>query len=84
MRCRVGAGQGHGAETAQGKGVPFGPIFTPGELLATDQYVTRAFLAEMVDPQAGKLLIPQLPVQWNGRSFAPRPAPALDDKELAA
>ena len=71
-------------KTAQGKGVPFGPIFTPGELLATDQYVTRAFLAEMVDPQAGKLLIPQLPVQWNGRSFAPRPAPALDDKELAA
>jgi len=29
-------------------------------------------------------LIPQLPVQWNGRSFAPRPAPSLDRTELAA
>ena len=29
-------------------------------------------------------LIPQLPVQWNGRSFAPRPAPSLERAELAA
>ena len=66
------------------RGVPFGPIFTPAELLETEQYVARAFLAEMKHPALGKLLMPQLPVQWNGRSFAPRPAPQIARSELAA
>lgn len=70
--------------TAQAKGVPFGPIFTPAELLANEQYLARSFLAEMTHPTAGRLLMPQLPVQWNGRSFAPRPAPALEQAERAA
>jgi len=61
--------------TAQAKGVPFGPIFSPAELLETEQYVARSFLADVVHPRLGKLRMPQLPVQWNGRSFAPRPAP---------
>lgn len=69
---------------AQAKGVPFGPIFTPAELLANEQYLARSFLAEMTHPTAGRLLMPQLPVQWNGRSFAPRPAPSLEQAELAA
>jgi hypothetical protein len=38
----------------------------------------------MTHPDIGRLLIPQLPVQWNGRSFAPRPAPPLERAELAA
>ncbi|MFI5000244.1 MAG: CaiB/BaiF CoA transferase family protein [Reyranellales bacterium] len=62
---------------AQAKGVPFGPIFSPAELLASEQYVARGFLAEIAHPRLGKLRLPQLPVQWNGRSFAPRPAPEL-------
>lgn len=62
---------------AQAKGVPFGPIFSPAELLETEQYVARGFLAEIAHPTAGTLRLPQLPVQWNGRSFAPRPAPEL-------
>ena len=57
---------------AQSKGVPFGPIFSPAELLETEQYVARGFLAKL-----GDWRVPQLPVQWNGRSFAPRPAPEL-------
>jgi crotonobetainyl-CoA:carnitine CoA-transferase CaiB-like acyl-CoA transferase len=69
---------------AQPKGVPFGPVFSPAELLAAEQYVARAFLAEMKHPLLGRLLMPQLPVQWNGRSFAPRPAPSLEKAELAA
>ncbi len=64
-------------KTAQAKGVPFGPIFSPAELLQTEQYVARGFLADMMHPTEGKLRLPQLPVQWNGRSFAPRPAPPL-------
>jgi crotonobetainyl-CoA:carnitine CoA-transferase CaiB-like acyl-CoA transferase len=69
---------------AQSKGVPFGPIFSPAELLQSEQYVTRSFLAEMKHPALGRLLMPQLPVQWNGRSFAPRPAPEIARSELAA
>jgi len=64
-------------ETAQAKGVPFGPIFSPAELLQTEQYVARGFLADMAHPMEGRLRLPQLPVQWNGCSFAPRPAPTL-------
>lgn len=62
---------------AQAKGVPFGPIFSPAELLETEQYVARSFLAEVAHPRLGTLRLPQLPVQWNGQSFAPRPAPEL-------
>lgn len=71
-------------QTAQAKGVPFGPIFSPTELLQTEQYVARDFLADMAHPTQGTLRLPQLPVQWNGRSFAPRPAPELPVSELAA
>jgi crotonobetainyl-CoA:carnitine CoA-transferase CaiB-like acyl-CoA transferase len=71
-------------KAAQAKGVPFGPAFTPAELLRAEQYVARSFLAEIAHPTFGKLLMPQLPVQWNGRSFAPRPAPSLEAAELAA
>ncbi len=71
-------------KTAQAKGVPFGPVFTPRELLETEQYVARSFLADMKHSTLGTLRLPQLPVQWNGRSFAPRPAPELAAPELAA
>jgi crotonobetainyl-CoA:carnitine CoA-transferase CaiB-like acyl-CoA transferase len=64
-------------QQAQSKGVPFGPVFSPAELLATEQYVARGFLADVAHPTLGRLRLPQLPVQWNGRSFAPRPAPEL-------
>ena len=71
-------------KAAQARGVPFGPIFSPTELLATEQYVARGFLTEVTHPTLGRLRLPQLPVQWNGRSFAPRPAPELGVEELAA
>lgn len=71
-------------KTAQARGVPFGPVFTPSELLEAEQYVARGFLAELSGHGGDRLLMPQLPVQWNGRSFAPRPAPPLERRELAA
>lgn len=61
--------------TAQANGVPFGPIFSPAELLETEQYAARSFLADVAHPKLGTLRMPQLPVQWSGHSFAPRPAP---------
>ena len=39
-------------KTAQAKGVPFGPIFSPAELLETEQYVARGFLAELEHPDS--------------------------------
>jgi crotonobetainyl-CoA:carnitine CoA-transferase CaiB-like acyl-CoA transferase len=60
---------------AQAKGVPFGPVFSPAELLKAEQYVARSFFTDIEHPRLGKLRMPKLPVQWNGRSFAPRPAP---------
>lgn len=68
--------------TAQAKGVPFGPIFSPAELLETEQYVARGFLADVEYPELGTLRMPQLPVQWNGRSFAPKPAPSLSSSSF--
>ncbi|HEY4170773.1 MAG TPA: CoA transferase, partial [Reyranella sp.] len=62
---------------AQAKGVPFGPIFSPAELLENEQYVARGFLAELEHPALGTLRMPQLPVQWNGKSFAPKSAPSF-------
>src|SRR6195256_1465936 len=41
---------------AQSKGVPFGPIFSPAELLDSEQYVTRSFLAEMKHPALGRFV----------------------------
>lgn len=68
---------------AQAKGVPFGPVFSPSELLDSEQYAARGFLAGIEHPALGRLRMPQLPVQWNGRSFVPRPAPGLADPEAA-
>jgi crotonobetainyl-CoA:carnitine CoA-transferase CaiB-like acyl-CoA transferase len=62
---------------AQARGVPFGPIFSPAELLETEQYVARGFLADLQHPTLGTLRMPQLPVQWNGHSFAPSPSPVF-------
>ncbi|HEU5094224.1 MAG TPA: CoA transferase, partial [Reyranella sp.] len=53
---------------AQAKGVPFGPVFSPAELIEAEQYLARGFFAEVTHPTLGALRLPQLPVQWNGRS----------------
>ena len=45
---------------AQARGVPFGPIFSPAELIASEQYVARGFLAAMDHPTLGALRLPQL------------------------
>ena len=64
---------------AQARGVPFGPVYLPAELLEAEQYRARGFLAELRHPTLGALRLPRLPVQWNGGSFAPGIAPALAD-----
>ena len=44
---------------AQANGVPFGPVFSPAELLDTEQYVARGFFADVDHPRLGKLRLPQ-------------------------
>ena len=58
---------------AQAAGVPLGPTYTPRDLLHDPQNLARDFIAAMAHPELGTLRLPRLPVQWNGRGFAPRP-----------
>ena len=53
---------------AQGRGIPFGTVVTPFELLGDPQMIDRGFIVDM----AG-LKMPRLPVLWNGSGFAPSP-----------
>lgn len=68
---------------AQSRGVPLGPAYTPADLLEDPQYHARGFIAEMTHPALGTLKLPQLPVQWSGRSFAPSPVGATTFEALA-
>jgi crotonobetainyl-CoA:carnitine CoA-transferase CaiB-like acyl-CoA transferase len=55
-------------EAAQARGIPFGAVVTPFELIDDPQMVDRGFIVDM----AG-LKMPRLPVLWNGAGFAPTP-----------
>ncbi len=62
---------------AQERGIPIGPVRMIDELQADPQYVARAFLTKMRHALLGDLVVPRLPLLWDGEGFAPRPAPAL-------
>ncbi len=62
---------------AQERGVPLGPVRTIDELRADPQYVARAFLTKVRHALLGDLVVPRLPLLWDGEGFAPRPAPTL-------
>lgn len=53
---------------AQARGIPFGAVVTPFELIADPQMLDRGFIVDM-----GDLKMPRLPVLWNGAGFAPAP-----------
>jgi crotonobetainyl-CoA:carnitine CoA-transferase CaiB-like acyl-CoA transferase len=55
-------------EAAQKRGIPFGAVVTPFELISDPQMVDRGFIVDM-----DGLKIPRLPVLWNGAGFAPAP-----------
>lgn len=66
---------------AQAGRVPFGPVFTPAELLVAEQYAARAFFADLTLAGGARVRMPHLPVLWNGCSFAPRAASPLPCRE---
>ncbi len=60
---------------AQARGIPFGTVVTPFELLGDPQMSDRSFIVDM----AG-LKMPRLPVLWNGAGFAP--VPLVEERAL--
>ncbi len=64
---------------AKASRIPLGPVLSPLELLADEQYLARDFMARIAHDELGPLVMPQVPASWNGRRFAPRPAPHLDE-----
>jgi crotonobetainyl-CoA:carnitine CoA-transferase CaiB-like acyl-CoA transferase len=68
---------------AQARRVPFAPVSTMGDLLASKHLNARGFFAEITHPQAGTLQYPGAPYQF---SLAPwelrRPAPCLGQHNM--
>jgi len=63
---------------AQAKRVPFAPVSTMGDLLASEHLNTRGFFAEIVHPEAGNLRYPGAPYRFSATPWSlRRPAPCL-------
>lgn len=65
--------------------LPLGPVWSPVELESDAQYVERAFLHRVGTSGAPSLLMPRLPVLWNGEAFPVADgAPLANDSRQAA
>jgi crotonobetainyl-CoA:carnitine CoA-transferase CaiB-like acyl-CoA transferase len=64
----------------QKQGIPFSPVSSPGEVLASSQLKSRGFFFEHDHPLAGKLSIPSVPYLFSERADKkPGPAPHLGE-----
>lgn len=68
-------------EQMQGQKVPSGPVLTPEELLTDAQYLEANFIANVLTRRGGTLKMPKVPIQVNGVSFSPAPAPSLGNAQ---
>jgi crotonobetainyl-CoA:carnitine CoA-transferase CaiB-like acyl-CoA transferase len=63
---------------AQARRVPFAPVSTMGDLLASPHLHARGFFAEITHPQAGRLRYPGAPYRFSATPWVlRRPAPCL-------
>ncbi len=69
---------------ARALGVPLGPVWTIAELATDPQYLARDFLRSLKHPDLGAVVMPRLPVLWDGHGFVPRPAPTLLSARISA
>jgi crotonobetainyl-CoA:carnitine CoA-transferase CaiB-like acyl-CoA transferase len=69
---------------AKARGLPIGPVLSPGDLLDDAQFQARDFIRTLRHPAHGELRLPRLPILWNGDGFAPSPAPRLGSHDGAA
>jgi len=51
--------------------IPLGPVYSPRELMTDRQNVARTFLRSVSVDSHRNILIPRLPVLWNGRAVGP-------------
>jgi crotonobetainyl-CoA:carnitine CoA-transferase CaiB-like acyl-CoA transferase len=54
---------------ALAKRLPLGPVWSPLELEIDRQNISRGFLSRVASGEGPPLLMPRLPVLWNGQSF---------------
>jgi crotonobetainyl-CoA:carnitine CoA-transferase CaiB-like acyl-CoA transferase len=65
-------------DAAQRRRVPFAPVSTMGDLLASPHLRARGFFATLEHPVAGKLTVPGAPYKMTATPWAlRRPAPCL-------
>jgi benzylsuccinate CoA-transferase BbsE subunit len=65
-------------DAAQRKRVPFAPVSTMGDLLASGHLKARGFFATLAQPGAGDVTMPGAPYQLSATPWTlRRPAPAL-------
>jgi crotonobetainyl-CoA:carnitine CoA-transferase CaiB-like acyl-CoA transferase len=64
---------------AKRQGLPLGPVWSLDELATDAQYQAQEFVQALRDPALGEVLMPTVPVVWNGGRFAPRPAVAAGE-----
>lgn len=57
-------------DLALSKRLPLGPVWTPLELEQDPQNLQRQFFSRVRDTRGASLLMPRLPILWNGRAFA--------------
>ena len=59
--------------------IPLGPVYSPQDLMDDPQYLERHFLQRAAVQPRRDMLIPRLPVLWNGASRMPGALPRRSD-----
>ena len=66
---------------ARKEGLPIAPVLSVGEVVTDPQYAAQKFFAAPVGvTEAPQARVPTIPTVWNGRRFAPHPAPPQTDR----
>jgi crotonobetainyl-CoA:carnitine CoA-transferase CaiB-like acyl-CoA transferase len=60
---------------AQAAGLPFGPVRTPAEVLASEHHRARGFVRTVTDPDLGTFEAPGMPFRIDGLEWRDLPAP---------
>jgi crotonobetainyl-CoA:carnitine CoA-transferase CaiB-like acyl-CoA transferase len=64
----------------QKAGIPAAPVYSPDEVLASDQMEERSFFSSPKHPQAGKITMPAVPYRFSRSEYgAPGSAPGLGE-----
>ena len=59
--------------------LPLGPVYSPHELAQDRQNLARSFLRPVSVGSGRNILLPRLPVLWNGRAIEPGTLPLAQE-----